>query len=359
MAFHVHLLRVAHPAVDLQRLVGHAVGRFAGVELRHRGLARVAQPLVLHRCSAEREQTRRLQLGRHVREHELDGLVLRDGHVEGLAQLRVIARLLEGGPADADGLRGDADAPAVQGAHGDLESVALGAEALPGRHLQVVEEDGAAGRGADAELLVGLLPDEAGRVGVDDECGDALRAFAQVRHGEHDDGVGDRAVGDPILGAVDEVAIALAHRRRPLLGGIRPRLRFGQAEAADLLSSRERLEPALFLLVVAVLEHRIAEERIVHAEGDADGSAAARDLLDGQGIGDGVHPRAAPLRRHRDSAETELEGLADRLGREPVLAIPALGVGPQFLFRELPAGVAQQPLLFGEFDLHGANLARL
>jgi hypothetical protein len=37
-------------------------------------------------------------------------------------------------------------------------------------------------------------------------------ARGAVGHGEEDDGVGHRAVGDPVLAAVDEVAVALLHR---------------------------------------------------------------------------------------------------------------------------------------------------
>jgi len=70
-------------------------------------------------------------------------------------------------------------------------------------------------------------------------------------------------------------------------------------------------------------------------------------------------PRAAPLCGDGDPAQTELEGFFHRLDGEFVLAIPALGVGLQLSIGKLPAGIPQQPLLIGEFDLHVASLARL
>src|SRR5207244_10267971 len=100
---------------------------------------------------------------------ELNRLVLRDGDVERLADLRVVARLFESRAPDADGLRGDADAAAVEGAHGDLEPLALLAEAVGDRDFHVLEEDGAGRAGADAEVLVRLLSQETRRLRVDDE----------------------------------------------------------------------------------------------------------------------------------------------------------------------------------------------
>src|SRR5205085_6628558 len=66
-------------------------------------------------------------------------------------------------------------------------------------------------------------------------------------------------------------------------------------------------------------------------------------------------PRAAPLGRDGHAPETELEGLLHRLLRIAVLAIPTLRVGDQLPVGELPAGVPQQPLFFGEFDFHGES----
>src|SRR5205814_891937 len=82
------------------------------------------------------------------------------GDVEGLPDLGIVAGLLEGGTADSDRLRADADPAAVERGHGDLEAVALLPEALRDRDFHVLEEDGAGRRGADAELFVGLLPHE-------------------------------------------------------------------------------------------------------------------------------------------------------------------------------------------------------
>src|SRR5207248_6801056 len=131
-----------------------------------------------------------------------------------------------------------------------------------------------------------------------------------------------------------------------------------EAEATELLAAGVGREETFFLLVGAVLRDRVAIERVVHAQRDARARAAARDLLDGEGVGDIVHARPAPVGGNGDAAETELERLLHRLGRETMLAVPLLRVGPQLPVGELAAGVAQEALLFAEIDLHQAPCAR-
>jgi hypothetical protein len=60
-----------------------------------------------------------------VGEHPLDRLEIADGLAELLALLGVVDGLLERGRRDADRLRRDADAPAVERHHRDLEALVL------------------------------------------------------------------------------------------------------------------------------------------------------------------------------------------------------------------------------------------
>src|SRR3954467_13677028 len=315
-------------------------------------------PWSLSHPRAKDEKPRRIELGRHISEHELDGLVVGDRHVEGLAYLRIVARLLERGATDANRLGADPDATAVERGHGDLEPVALVPEPLGSGYLHVLEEDRARGRRADAELVVGLLAQEARGGRLQDERGDPLRALGEIGHREEHDTVGDGSVGDPILRAVHDVHVALLHGGRALLRGVASRLRLGEPEAAELLAPRVGREEALLLLGGAILRDRIAVEGIVHAQRDSGARATAGDLLDGERIGDVVHARAAPLGGNGDPAEPELERLLQRLGGKPMLVIPLLGIGAELLVGERATGVAQEALLFGQIDLHHASCAR-
>jgi hypothetical protein len=192
------------------------------------------------------EQARSFEPALHVGELLLDHLEGADGRAEGLALAGVGERGLVGGARDADRLRRDADAAGVEHGHRDREALALGAEPVPDRHLVVHELDLAGGRGADAELGLGLAADEAGLVAVEDEGADALGLLPRVGHREHHHVVRDRARGDPGLLAVDDVVAAILRQdcARAHVRGIRPRLRLGQAVAADgLAGGHGRDEP--------------------------------------------------------------------------------------------------------------------
>ena len=105
--------------MDLERRVRDAVRELARVELRHRGLARERPALVLQPRRLVDERAPGLDLGRHVRELELDRLERRDRLAELLALLRVREREVVGALREADAHRGDRDPPAVE----DLEEL--------------------------------------------------------------------------------------------------------------------------------------------------------------------------------------------------------------------------------------------
>ena len=157
------------------------------------------------------EQAGRLDLGRHVGDHELDRLVHRDRHAELDALLGVVGGELERRLGDADGHRGHAGARAVEGHHRELEALVLLAEQVVGGDLDVVERDHRGVGGALAELVLLLVHGHAVGVARDDERGDAAVAGLLVGLGVDRVPGGVRAVGDEALGAVDDVLVALLH----------------------------------------------------------------------------------------------------------------------------------------------------
>src|SRR6266540_6893162 len=109
------LLRVAVPAEDLHRF-GRLPPRDLGrEELRLRTLRLVRQAAVLEPCRAIREETRRVDLDRHVDELRLDRLVVGDALAERPALLRVRDGDVVCGLRDAERLGRDADPAAVEG----------------------------------------------------------------------------------------------------------------------------------------------------------------------------------------------------------------------------------------------------
>ena len=113
------LVHEAVAAVDLERPVRRAVRELARVELRHCRLACEGPALVLQPRRFDHHPAARLDLRRHVREPELDGLEAGDRLPELLALLRVRVGEVVGALREADAHRRDRDPAAVE----DLEEL--------------------------------------------------------------------------------------------------------------------------------------------------------------------------------------------------------------------------------------------
>src|SRR5919109_5325225 len=118
------LLRVAVAAEDLDRLARVAAGHLRREELRLRALLGVREALLLAPGGAIREQTRGVDLRRHVRELPLDRLELCDALPELTPLERVVAGEVVGGLGEAYRLRADPDAASVERRHRHPEALA-------------------------------------------------------------------------------------------------------------------------------------------------------------------------------------------------------------------------------------------
>ena len=124
-ALHLHTLEEAGAAVDLHGVVGDLQRDVRGVHLRHGGLHAVRRVLLLQLRRGVDEEPGAAQLGCHICQLEGDALLGRDGLAELDALLGIAQRVLKRALGDAQRLRGDADASAVQRGHGNLEALAL------------------------------------------------------------------------------------------------------------------------------------------------------------------------------------------------------------------------------------------
>ncbi|MCY1293626.1 hypothetical protein D9M70_428910 [compost metagenome] len=282
----------------------------------------------------------------HVGQAEGHGLVLDDRLAEGLALVGVVARRLEGRTRHADGLRGDADAPAFQVGQGDAVALPLLAQAQGRRDAHVVELDLAGIGRMLAELFLHPHHLESGGVGGHDEGADALLAGLRVGDREDDHHSSMAAGGDELLGAVQHVVVTVAAGAGAQVAGIRPGLGLGEGEGADHLAAGQGTQEALLLLLAAVLEDGHAAHRVVHAHDGGAGAVTGGDLLQGHGVGQVAGGRAAPLFRHQHAEEAQLRHLTDGLGGEAMLAVPVGGEGLQPLLGELPRHVADLDFVF-------------
>ena len=126
------------------------------------------------------------------------------GLAEQLARLRVGEQLLEAGLRRADHAPGDAVARLREAAQRAAQPLHLGQHVLL-RHAHVVEEERGGDGRAQRELALDLGRREAARALLDEEAADAVVGLRP-----HDGDVGDRAVRDPHLRAVDDPVAAVA-----------------------------------------------------------------------------------------------------------------------------------------------------
>ncbi len=308
--------------MNLDRVGADLLRHLAGEQLRHRGFLETRPARVFQRGGAKNHQFRRVDPRRHVGEFEGDRLVLEDRLAELLALFRVIARRLVGRPRHADRLRGDADAPALEIGERDLQAHAFRAEPIGDGHAHVLEDEGAGVGGMLAELQLHPLDAEAGRIRRHDEGRQPGLPLVGIGHREDDRDLRVLPRGDELLGAVDDVMIALAPRARADRGGVGARVRLGQAEAADPLAARHGLQIFLTLRVVAVIQDRHAADAVMHAHDGRDGATTGRDLDDRSGIGDIIEPRAVPFAGHVHAHESKRRHLGNGLCGKAMLPIP-------------------------------------
>src|SRR6185437_10504361 len=135
------LLGVAVPAEDLNRFGRLAAGHLRREELRLRTLLGVAAPFLLQpRCPVD-EQTGSIDLHGHVGQLVLDRLEVRDAMAEGTPLSRIGPRHVIAGLRDAECLRCDTDAAAVERAHRDAEAAVLLVEQAIPPYLGALDHD--------------------------------------------------------------------------------------------------------------------------------------------------------------------------------------------------------------------------
>ena len=183
-----------------------------------------------------------------------------------------------------------------------------------------------------------------------------MRARVRLALGDGGDDVGARhaRVGDEALAAVEHPAVVDQPGPRAGAARVRPGARFGQPVGPQHLAAGHGAQVALLLLIGAGQVDRVAAEAGVRRNDDPDAAAGAGQLLDGDGVGQGVEARAAELLRVRNAQQAQLRRLADDLVRELALALQLVGDRHDLALGEVAHRAPDLFVLRAEGEVHAA-----
>ncbi len=186
------------------------------------------------------------------------------------------------------------------------------------RHLHVVEHQRRRRRSVETEFDFVAAAGDA-HAALDEEGGE----FVAVNFRENREEIGEAAVGDPHLRAVQQVVTAVGCERRggPRSERVGSGLRLGERVRANQLAAGEPRQIARFLLVVPEVHQRQRADRRMRAERAAE-RRIHRDLLADVRRADQVEAEAAVLGRNLQAQEIEIARLFQKLtGELPVVLI--------------------------------------
>ena len=236
-----------------------------------RSRARILRP-----GGAVDQECRGIDRERHVGELGLNHLQLGQRPAEQLPPARTRERLVERPARKPERRSADRGAEHIERGHGDLEALARRAEQLRARHPAVREAQGRERMRRDQLDTLGDL--EARRRGIDDERGQTLGRRRLPGAREHDIEVGDAAVRDPGLGAVQDEAGAIRLRRGGDRRDVGAGFALGQRERPDLAAVGDRRQPGTALVLGPEQTDRAAAEPLHGKREIGEAGKARQDL---------------------------------------------------------------------------------
>ena len=150
---------------------------------------------------------------------------------EHLALAGARQRLVERAACESERGTGHRCAEDVEVAHRQLEALAFPAKEVRNGHAAILEAQ--CRHRVWRDDVDSLRRRETRRIRVDDDRGDCLGAGLVAGARENDIEVGDAAIGDPGLGAVDDPLVAFAPRARRQRRDIGPCIGLGERERGD------------------------------------------------------------------------------------------------------------------------------
>ena len=292
---------------------------------------------------------------RHLGQLVLDQAEVGDGLAKSLALLGVANRFSQSVLPSPDGGGGQLEAPGVEDIEGDDVAAAHFMQQVFRRDLGVVEKNRHGGGTLDAHLLFFRAGREAGGVALDDEAGKLFPAHL----GEHDEEVGEAAVGDPHLLPVQAVVLAVRSQVSAGLGGqgVGAGLGFAQAVGGQQLTGGQLGEILFLLRFSAEINNGERANAGLRSEGGSE-AAIAGNLFRNDGGGNLVQAQPLVGFGNLSSQQAQLARLAQqRLGQALLVLFEFFRLGQDLVGDKLPGRLTDLALLVAEL-FRDENLVR-
>src|SRR5215813_2795613 len=340
------LPHVAVAAEELQALVYELALQVGGPVLGHRGGGDVELAFQMPGHAVVDEHACDMSLGLELGELEAGVLEIDDRLAEGLALLDVSQRVLERGLDGGDRLDGD-DQPLLRQLLHELDEAHAGAAAqqVVGRHADIVEEQLRRVLRLHADLLEIAAALEARRGGLDGDQRRALGAELGIGLGDHDHQVGELAVADEGLGAVDHPVVAVHDGAGLDRLEVRAGAGLGHGDGGHKLAGTGLGDPLLLLLFAAVVQ-QVGHDNVVVQRKGRPGSERTSLLLDQDGAVKEVGAGAAVFLGHGHAQKPLLARLAPQLAGHHAFLFPFHMERRDLFLEEPPAAIAEH-LVFG------------
>ena len=225
---------------------------------------------------------------------------------------------------------------------------ALLAEEVLLRHPHVVEEQLGGVLGVLADLVQVAAALEALHAALDHEQRDALVAGVGVGARDDDHQVGQDAVGDERLAAVEDVVVALVDGGGADALEVGAGARLGHRDRGDLLAAGQVGEPALLLLVVRAGDEVGHDHVVEQRERRAVDAAVGHLLADHHVVAEVGRAPAAVLLVELEAEQSLRAGLGPDLAVDDPVLLPLVVVGDDLLVEEGADRVAEGLVLLVE-----------
>ena len=243
------------------------------------------------------------------------------------------------------------DALVVEAAHQHGRALVDLAEHVVCGHLTVLEDQLAGVGAAHAELVQLLRGAKPVHAALDQERRDAARAGRGIGLGVDHQHLGVGAVGDPHLGSVQDVAVALLLGAGPHADHVRAGAGLAHGQRAHVLAADQLRQIALLLRVAAVAPDLIDAEVRMRPVAQADRGRRARDFLHGDDVLGVAQAAAAVFLLDRDPVQAERAQARPQIARELIGPVDRLGARRDLGLREAGDRIADHVRGFAEIEV--------